>query len=67
MMQIGLVFSGAALMAGCASAPMRTVENNTALRCDYAQMDRIERAAKITRTELHWVNCPQARDSAKSS
>ena len=39
------------------SAPMRSVENESVLRCDYAQMDRVEQQAKVLRTELHWVNC----------
>jgi hypothetical protein len=68
-MKLILALCGAALAAGCSSAPVRTssVENIGVLRCDYAQMERIERAAKIERTELRWVNCPQLHDNPKTS
>jgi hypothetical protein len=65
-MRIVLALCGAALVVGCSSAPMRSVENESVLRCDYAQMDRVEQQAKVLRTELHWVNCPQ-QHQAKTS
>ena len=65
-MKLILVLCGAALVAGCSSAPMRSADNGYTVRCDYAQMDRVEQQAKILRTELHWVNCPQAHDNVKS-
>jgi hypothetical protein len=66
-MRLILALCGAALVAGCSSTPMRAADNGSVVRCDYAYMDRIERAAKVVRTELHWVNCPQPHDSAKTS
>jgi hypothetical protein len=66
-MRIVLALCGAALVAGCSTAPPQSVEYQGALRCDYAQMDKIEHQAKVLRTELHWVNCPQAHETVKKS
>ena len=62
-MRIVLALCGAALVVGCSSAPTRSVENESVLRCDYAQMARVEQQDKALLTELHWVNCPQAHPS----
>jgi hypothetical protein len=68
-MKLILALFGAALIAGCASAPVMTVqkvESNKA--CDYALMERIERTWQPTLTHRYWVNCPQVRPgSSKSS
>jgi hypothetical protein len=45
---------------------MRSVENESVLRCDYAQMDRVEQQDKILRTEVHWINCPQLHQAKTS-
>ncbi|MDQ2963969.1 MAG: hypothetical protein M3R31_12575 [Pseudomonadota bacterium] len=68
-MKLILALCGAALIAGCSSVPVQTVqkvESNHA--CDYALMQRIERAWQPTLTQRFWVNCPQVRrDSSKTS
>ena len=65
-MRIVLALCGAALVVGCSSAPMRSVENESVLRCDYAQMARVEQQDKVLQTELHWINCPQAHQAKTS-
>lgn len=65
-MKIVLALCGAALVVGCSSAPMRSVENESVLRCDYAQMERVEQQDKILRTEVHWINCPQLHQAKTS-
>ena len=65
-MKLILALCGAALVAGCSSVPVQKVESNAS--CDYALMERIERAWQPTLTQRYWVNCPQVRrDSSKSS
>jgi uncharacterized protein YceK len=68
-MKLILAFCGAALIAGCSSVPVQTVQKVESNRaCDYALMERIERAWGPTLTARYWVNCPQVRrDSSKSS
>ena len=64
-MKLILALCGAALIAGCSSAPVQPVqkvESNTA--CDYALMDRINRTWVPTLTARYWVNCPQVRPSS---
>ena len=65
-MRIVLALCGAALVVGCSSAPMRSVENQSVLRCDYALMDKVEQQDKVLRTEVHWVNCPQLHQAKTS-
>jgi hypothetical protein len=64
-MRLILALCGAALVAGCSSVPVQKVESNA--RCDYAMMDRVERAWQPTLTARYWVNCPQVSDSRKST
>ena len=63
-----LALCGAALIAGCSSVPVQPVqkvESNST--CDYALMERIQRAWQPTLTARYWVNCPQVhRDSSKA-
>ena len=68
-MKLILALCGAALIAGCSSVPVQTVQKVESNRaCDYALMERIERAWQPTLTQRYWVNCPQVRrDSNKSS
>ncbi|OLC65772.1 MAG: hypothetical protein AUH79_07080 [Betaproteobacteria bacterium 13_1_40CM_4_64_4] len=68
-MKLILALCSAALLAGCASAPVMTVQKVESNRaCDYALMQRIERAWQPTLTARYWVNCPQVRpDTSKSS
>ena len=68
-MKLILALCGAALIAGCSSVPVQTVQKVESNRaCDYALMERIERTWQPTLTQRYWVNCPQVRrDSSKSS
>lgn len=65
-MRIVLALCGAALVVGCSSPPMRSVENESVLRCDYALMERVEQQDKVLRTEVHWINCPQLHQAKTS-
>ncbi|HEY2969118.1 MAG TPA: hypothetical protein VGK75_12220 [Casimicrobiaceae bacterium] len=68
-MKLILALCGAALIAGCSSVPVQTVQKVESNRaCDYALMERIERAWQPTLTTRYWVNCPQVRPgSSKQS
>ena len=68
-MKLILALSGAALIAGCSSVPVQPVQKVESIQaCDYALMQRIERAWQPTLTQRIWINCPQVRrDSSKSS
>ena len=63
-----LALCGAVLIAGCSSVPVQTVQKVDSNRvCDYAQMERIERAWQPTLTARYWVNCPQVRPTSGKS
>jgi hypothetical protein len=58
---------GLALVAGCSTVPMQTAQPaKIESSCDYALMDRIERARQPIVVSRTWVNCPQLHESAKS-
>jgi hypothetical protein len=66
-MKLLLALCGAGFLAGCSSVPpqpMQKVESN--LSCDYALMQRIERAWSPTLAQRYWVNCPQVRPQVRS-
>ena len=59
------VTCGAALIAGCSSAPVQKVESYN--QCDYALMARMDKQWQPTYIQHYWVNCPKVRsDAAKS-
>jgi hypothetical protein len=67
-MKLILALCGAALIAGCSSVPVQTVQKVESNRaCDYALMERIERAWQPTLTTRYWVNCPQVRPTSAKS
>ncbi|HTS21847.1 MAG TPA: hypothetical protein VMN79_08560 [Casimicrobiaceae bacterium] len=51
---------GAAVAAGCASAPgVQRVESNSS--CDTALMAKMEAQWQPTMVQHYWVNCPQVK------
>jgi hypothetical protein len=59
------VVCGAAMVAGCSSAPVQKVESLQA--CDYALMARMEAQWQPSVVQRNWVNCPTVRrDTPKS-
>lgn len=55
------LLAGAVLVSGCASTPMGTGSN-----IDYAQVARIENAAKAAGVDVYWVNYP-TKSAAKTN
>ena len=49
-----------ALVAACAPATMMRADADDLLACDTAQMDRVEKDARRTFKEVHWLRCPPA-------
>ena len=48
------------LASGCASAPLTKADIDGRVVCNVDRMDQVERAARRTFAEIHWVNCPRA-------
>jgi hypothetical protein len=48
------------LLSGCASAPLTKADVDGRVVCNVDRMDQVERAARRTFAEVHWVNCPRA-------
>jgi type IV pilus biogenesis protein CpaD/CtpE len=55
-----LAVAGAAILAGCASAPAATADTEV----DYVKIAQVERAAKAFGTQIIWVNLPTKRSDA---
>jgi hypothetical protein len=50
-----------ASVAACAPATTTTrADADDVLTCDTAQMDRVEKDARRTFKEVHWLRCPPA-------
>jgi hypothetical protein len=43
-----------------ACAPVESTRPDTTAMCDAARMDQVEREARRTFKEVHWLRCPQA-------
>jgi hypothetical protein len=53
--------SAAALAtAACASVPVNSADADTRGACDANRMAQVERDARRTFKEVHWLHCPQA-------
>ena len=58
-MKIVLALAVGVIVSGCASAPMqRTAATDTAMACDYARMQTIDRVAQQRGVYVEWVHCP---------
>ncbi|HEV3239169.1 MAG TPA: hypothetical protein VG429_02105 [Casimicrobiaceae bacterium] len=68
MQRILAPLCGLVLVAGCSTVPMQTTQPVTQVQstCDYALMDRIDRARQPVLLARYWVNCPQLHENAKS-
>jgi hypothetical protein len=55
-----LVFGIVVLTSGCATAPLSKADVDGRVVCNVDRMDQVERAARRTFAEIHWVNCPRA-------
>lgn len=55
-----LAVAGAAILAGCATAPAATADSEV----DYVKMAQIERAARVFGTQVIWINLPTKRTDA---
>jgi hypothetical protein len=49
-----------ASVAACAPATTTRADADDVLTCDTAQMDRVEKDARRTFKEVHWLRCPPA-------
>jgi hypothetical protein len=49
---------------GCAPALQTRADASERAECDAARMDRVEREARRTFKEVHWLRCPQAAPPA---
>jgi len=58
MMKIILALTVGVIVSGCASAPMQRAANDTAMACDYAKMQTIDRVAQQRGVYVEWVHCP---------
>ena len=47
-------------MVGCAPQPLTKADVDGKIVCNADRMDQVERQARRSHAELHWVNCPQA-------
>ena len=47
-------------IAGCAPTMSTHADANVELACDAAQMDRVDKEARRTFKEVHWLRCPSA-------
>jgi hypothetical protein len=55
-----VVLAGLALVVGCAPPPLTKAQVDGQIVCNQDAMDQVERAARRTFSELHWVHCPTA-------
>ena len=56
-----IAMTAAALaVTACASAPLDRADDG-AIACDANRMAQVERDARRTFKEVHWLHCPQAR------
>ena len=52
--------AGAALaMSACASPPLNNADAGSRTACDANRMAQVERDARRTFKEVHWLHCPQ--------
>ena len=57
-----LAMAAAALaVVACASAPVDRADGDGVIACDANRMAQVERDARRTFKEVHWLHCPQAR------
>jgi uncharacterized protein YceK len=66
MKLIVTLIATAVVLGGCSSLPMQKAQNETRVTCDATQMEAVDRSARVLRTEVIWVNCPQPHETAKS-
>lgn len=55
-----IVVAAGCMMAGCAPQPLTRADVDGKVVCNTDLMDQVERAARRSNTEVHWVNCPRA-------
>jgi hypothetical protein len=54
------LIGAALLLSACASMSMTKADLDGRVVCNVDRMDQVERAARRTFAEIHWVNCPRA-------
>ena len=54
------MFAAALVTAACASVPANSADADTRSACDANRMAQVERDARRTFKEVHWLHCPQA-------
>ena len=59
MMKIILALTVGAIVSGCASVPpVQRAASDSAMACDYARMQTIDRVAQQRGVYVEWVHCP---------
>ena len=60
MMKIIRALTVGVIVSGCASVPpvQQRAANDTAVTCDYARMQTIDRVAQQRGVLVEWVHCP---------